>query len=181
MSNTIQAQVMALLEAYPDTVRKIAVYRYELEHMASVTPNEVIGSMNFTHSDGIGAVTGHISNKTAYIAMHYQEKAAALTEEATGDLAVRLWDMEQKLDRLHFYVSLMPPRQRKVLRLHYFAGKTRDNCSRFPPVHTIKTVSKASSCCAGCIKMPPRSKSRNYAPVTHLLRRKMLNSGAQRT
>ena len=126
MSNTIQAQVMALLEAYPDTVRKIAVYRYELEHMASVTPNEVIGSMNFTHSDGIGAVTGHISNKTAYIAMHYQEKAAALTEEATGDLAVRLWDMEQKLDRLHFYVSLMPPRQRKVLRLHYFAGKTRD-------------------------------------------------------
>lgn len=126
MSDSIQAQVMALLEAYPDTIRKIAVYRYELEHMASVTPDEVIGSMNFTHSDGIGTVTGHISNKTAYIAMHYQEKANELTEDATGKLAAALWDMEQERDRLHFYVSLLPPRQRKVLRLHYFAGKTRD-------------------------------------------------------
>ncbi len=126
MSDTIQARVMALLEGYPDTMRKIGVYRYELEYTASVTPDEVIGSMNFTHSDGIGTVTGHISNKTAYIAMHYHEKAEALTEEATGKLAARLWDMEQERDRLHFYVSLLPPRQRKVIRLHYFAGKSRD-------------------------------------------------------
>ena len=126
MSNTTQARVMALLETYPDNIRKIAVYRYELEHMASVTPDEVIGSMNFTHSDGIGTVTGHISNKTAYIALHYQEKAKALAEESTGKLASRLWDLEQELDRLHFYVSLLPPRQRKVIRLHYFGGKSRE-------------------------------------------------------
>lgn len=126
MSNTTQAQVMALLESYLDTIRKIAVYRYELEHLACVTPDEVIGSMNFTHNDGIGSVTGHISNKTAYIAMHYQEKANELTEDATGKLAAVLWDMEQERDRLHFYVSLLPPRQRKVIRLHYFAGKTRE-------------------------------------------------------
>lgn len=126
MSDNIEVSVLTLLEEYMNNVRKIAVYRYELEHMASVTPDEVIGSMNFTHSDGIGTVTGHISNKTAYIAMHYHEKTEALMEEATGKLAARLWDMEQARDRLHFYVSLMPPRQRKVLRLHYFAGKTRD-------------------------------------------------------
>lgn len=126
MSDVIQKQVLALLEEYPDTIRKIAIYRYELEHTAGVTPDEVISSMNFAHSDGTGTITGHISNKTAYIAMHYQEKAAALTEEATGNLSVRLWDMEQKLDRLHFYASLLPPRQRKVIRLHYFGGKSRE-------------------------------------------------------
>ena len=126
MNDVIQKQVLALLEEYPDTIRKIAIYRYELEHMANVTPDEVIGAMNFTHSDGIGMVTGHISNKTAYIALHYQEKAEALTEETTGKLAARLWDLEQELDRLHFYVSLLPPRQRKVIRLHYFGGKNRE-------------------------------------------------------
>lgn len=126
MRNTIETRILALLQDYTNKARKLAVYRYELEHTASISPDEVIGSMNFYHSDGIGTITGHISDKTAYIALHYQEKAEALTEEAARKLAARLWDLEQELDRLHFYVSLLPPRQRKVIRLHYFAGKTRE-------------------------------------------------------
>lgn len=126
MSNTNELRVLTLLEEYPSKVRRLAICRYEMEHTARVTPDEVIGSMNFAHGDGIGSTTGHISNKTAYIALHYQEKADALAAESTGKLAARLWDMEQELDRLHFYVSLLPPRQRKVIRLHYFGGKSRD-------------------------------------------------------
>ena len=82
--------------------------------------------MNFAHSDGVGVVTGHVSDKTAYIALHYQQETAAVNKGASGKLAAQLWDMEQERERLHFYVSLLEPRQKTAVRLYYMEGKSRE-------------------------------------------------------
>ena len=100
--------------------------RYALDHAARVSPEEMINAMNFAHSEGIGTVIGHVSDKTAYIALHYQQEIATINKESNGKLAAQLWDMEQKRERLHFYVSLLEPRQEMVIRLYYMEGKSRE-------------------------------------------------------
>ena len=119
------AMPLPLLENYRNDTQTIESLRYALDHAARISPEETISAMNFAHSDSIGNVTGHISDKTAYIALHYQQETATVNQESHGKLAAQLWDMEQTRERLHFYVSLLEPRQAEVIRLHYFDGKTR--------------------------------------------------------
>lgn len=82
--------------------------------------------MNFAHGDDGSSSTGHISDKTAYIMMRYQDEMKEANEELNGKVATQLWDLEQKQERLLFYVSLLEPNQEEVIRLHYFEGKSRD-------------------------------------------------------
>lgn len=125
MSDDNRAHILALLKNYRKDSNTIKVYRFELSTFAHVTGDEVIEAMNFASGDGVGGVNGHISDKTAYIAMHYSQKVDSLNSESSKSLAERLWRMEQERARLHFYVSLLEPKQEMVIRLHYFDGKTR--------------------------------------------------------
>ena len=74
----------------------------------------------------LSAPTGHISDKTAYIMMRYQDEVDEANEELNGKVAAQLWELEQRQDRLRFYVSLLEPKQEGVIKLHYFEGKSRD-------------------------------------------------------
>ena len=70
----VREQVMRILEEYPDIQRKIALLRYELEHPSLASADEMIESMAFAKHEGISQMKGHISNKTLYIALNYQEQ-----------------------------------------------------------------------------------------------------------
>lgn len=120
-----QTNPLSLLENYREDTQVIESLRYALNH-AHVSSEETINAMNFAHSEGIGTATGHISDKTAYIALHYQQETATVNEGASGKLAAQLWDMEQARERLHFYVSLLEPRQETAVRLYYMEGKSRE-------------------------------------------------------
>ena len=47
MNHNAKDQVLSLLQSYRATKRKIEQLRYELEHPARVTPDEMIEAMNF--------------------------------------------------------------------------------------------------------------------------------------
>ena len=75
MNHNAKDQVLSLLQSYRATKRKIEQLRYELEHPARVTPDEMIEAMNFAKGDGEGRPSGSVSNKTLYIAMNFQSAA----------------------------------------------------------------------------------------------------------
>lgn len=100
MSNLSKNYVMTLLQNYRATKRKIEQLRYELEHPAKVSPDEMIEAMNFQSAA--------------------DEANAALTH----DLVSRLVPLEQEINRLEHYVALLEPRQAEVIRLAYFEGHT---------------------------------------------------------
>lgn len=54
MSSNAKDRVLSLLQNYRVTKRKIEQLRYELEHPAKVSPDEVIEAMNFAKGDGEG-------------------------------------------------------------------------------------------------------------------------------
>ena len=123
----IRKKVLKILEDYPATKRKIALLRYELEHPQQITSDELIGALNFAHGDGsMPSAPGNISNKTMYIAMSYQEKAAVINSEILDNISTKLFDLEREIDRLHHYVMLLDKKHREIITLYYFDQFTRE-------------------------------------------------------
>ena len=131
MNNT---KVITLLQNYRATKRKIEQLRYELEHPARVTPDEMIEAMNFAKGDGEGRPSGSASNKTLYIAMNFQSAADEANAALTHDLVSRLVPLEQD-------VALLEPRQAEVIRLAYFEGHTWQQISAKTQI-TTRTLYK---------------------------------------
>lgn len=140
-STSKHANPIELLENYRSDTRKMAVLSYEIEHSPYVSPEEIISSMNFVHGDGLGVMTGYISDKTAQIALHYQDKANAINHEAVINLVAALEAMKDERERLHHYISLLDERQREVLRLQYMEGNHKEAIAKAIGV-AVRTVDK---------------------------------------
>lgn len=121
MNESIKAQVLKMLENYPMNIRRIGQLRYELEHPALVSPAEIMEAMTFAKGTGEGSrPVGYVSDKTLYIAMNYQETAASLNNESREEIISKLIPLEREVDRLEYYVRLLPEHQATLLRRHFF-------------------------------------------------------------
>lgn len=127
----MKARVISLLESYSKRERQIALLHYEMQHTAHVSPEEVIDTMSLGHGDGMGSNgKGHISDKTMYIALNYQERMDHMNAEAVNEIAQRLLELEAEQDRIRYYVSLLGKREAEVLRLFYFDGYSWEDTAK---------------------------------------------------
>lgn len=125
MSAETRAYVIGLLESYHKRMNQIALLHYELEYPANVSPDEMIGAMSLGHGDGSARSKGHISNKTLYIALNYQQQTDRVNSEARSEIVCRLIELEQEQERLAYYIALLKnDQQETVIRRFYFEGRT---------------------------------------------------------
>lgn len=122
MSDGTKAYVVDLLESYPKRMQEIALLHYELKHPARISTDEMIGAMSFSHGDGVVRSSGHVSNKTLYIALNYQDKTEKINADATEEIVKRLVSMEHEQERLAYYVSLLDQQQKTAINRFYFEG-----------------------------------------------------------
>ena len=130
MNTEMKNRVLELLDNYHKRARLIALLRYELAHPAQVTEKDLIGAMNFARQEGAGSPEGHISNKTLYIALNYQDRARQLNAETFQEISAQLMKLEQEQDRLNYYLSLLEPRQEQVLRKAYLEKVPQEQVAR---------------------------------------------------
>lgn len=127
MKMDTKERVILIFENYHERERQIALLHYEMQHTAYVSPEEVIDTMSLGHGDGMGGSSkGHISNKTMYIALNYQERMERMNAEAANEIAKRLLELEREQDRIRYYVSLLGKREAEVIRLTYFECVNQD-------------------------------------------------------
>lgn len=119
MNMEIRVHVLQLLEDYSERERKIALLRYELEHPTQISLDEMIDSMAFSTGDNTNMAKNHISNKTLYIALNYQQKAERINRETADEITAHLVELEQTQDRLKNYISLLDERQRDAIQYLY--------------------------------------------------------------
>ena len=119
MNMEIRVHVLRLLEDYPERERKIALLRYELEHPTHISLDEMIDSMAFSSGDSINMAKNHVSNKTLYIALNYQQRADHINREVADEIAAHLVELEQTQDRLKNYIALLDERQRDIIKYLY--------------------------------------------------------------
>ena len=104
---------ISLLETYSKREQQIDLLHYEMRHTARVSSGEIIDGMSLGHGDGMGGSKGHISNKTMYIALNYQEKMEHMNEESANEIAECLLKLETEQNRLRHYVSLWKSGRRR--------------------------------------------------------------------
>lgn len=119
MNTEIKNCVMDLLANYHNRKREIALLQYELTCPAKVTEDEMIAAMTYARPDEPGRPAGHISNKTLYIALNYQDRAEQINADNFAEIHARLTKLQQEQDRLDYYISLLEPRQRQILTRTY--------------------------------------------------------------
>ena len=111
------------MKSYKANKQKADALRYEYEHFEAVTPEDTISAMSFSHgSDGIRAPAGHTSDKTAYIALNYQNKTNQSNYRTKADILDEYIPVSQAVDRLEHHMSLLMPREAKILYLRYRDG-----------------------------------------------------------
>ena len=142
MKADMKTYVISLLESYRTRERQISLLHYEMKHSARVTPEEMIDGISLIHSTSIGnGGKGHISNKTMYIALNYQERVGHINAEAANEIAQRLLELEAEQNRIRHYVSLLEKREAEVIRLFYMEQMTMDTMEK--EMHlSVKTLRK---------------------------------------
>lgn len=140
MNTDMKRRVIGLLETYPDRKRKIDALRYELANPARITQTEQLEAMTYAHGDTEGRPgAGHISNKTLYIALNYQNKTEKLNASVVDEVAGQLYEAEQEQSRLEYYVSFLESRQADVIRRIYFEQEPQEAVAKALNI-SVRTV-----------------------------------------
>ncbi len=141
MNTDKKTDVIRLLRTYHDRERQMALLRYELEHPVRVTSDDMIESMTFAHGEHLGKSGGVDVDKTARIALEYQKRVDSTNAENVHVIAVKLDKLVQTQERLKFYVSLLNSRERDVIQLIYFEGRSAEEVAYELSV-AVRTVHK---------------------------------------
>ena len=131
MKNNVETKtyVVELLESYQKRSKQIELLHYELSHPTDISENEMIGALALAHDDGVGS-GGHISDKTLYIAMNYQQRTKNANQGTRAEIVSQLIELEDQQERLSYYVSLLKARHAELLRLLYFEGYSQEECAK---------------------------------------------------
>ncbi len=117
MSADMEKYVLDLLKTYHERDRKIAILHFKMEHPNKVSKTEQIEAMTFGRGDGMGHTKGRVSNKTLYIALNYEEQVERMNAESVNGVADELFELEQRQNKLEFFISLLEKRQADVIKL----------------------------------------------------------------
>ena len=131
MKNNVETKtyVVELLESYQKRSKQIELLHYELSHPTDISENEMIGALALAHGDGVGSGR-HISDKTLYIAMNYQQRTKNANQGTRAEIVSQLIELEDQQERLSYYVSLLKARHAELLRLLYFEGYSQEECAK---------------------------------------------------
>lgn len=117
--------VIELLRTYPKLQKKIRLLEYERLHPSKVSQDEVISELALGHPlTGVVGAAGHISNKTMQIALNFQDEADRLNYETVLEIDQELHVLQQRVEKIEFYVSQLEKKQAEVIRKYYFEEKT---------------------------------------------------------
>ena len=119
-----RAYIVDCLESWSTRNRKISVLRYELEHCAHVTPEEMIDAMNYSRGDDVDRAKIRTSNDPRYIAPSYREKVTKINDEMIAEISGQLSELEREQGRLDHYISLHNERGKIILKMYYLEGLT---------------------------------------------------------
>ena len=129
MTVDTKTYVVGLLESYQQRSKQLDLLHYELSHQTDISENEMISALALSHGEGGGGTVGHISDKTLYIALNYQEQIQKASGASKSEIADQLMELENIQRRLVYYVSLLDKRQAELLELLYFEGYSQEECA----------------------------------------------------
>lgn len=125
MNDSTKNPTIRLLNSYTEINQKIALLKFELQHLPRILQQDIIDEINFQKPNEFNV--GHESSfadKTMYTATTYKEKLALRQRQTAAEIVVRLLPLEDVIARLEQYVSLLPEKEQQIVISFYFQNKT---------------------------------------------------------
>lgn len=131
---TPREYVIQQLQDHNKICKEISVLEFELKALLPIDSNDLIESMTFMHLAAETVQSSSISDKTASIALNYQQIGQTQVHEAVQQIFVQLNQSKLQVERLELYLSTLAPEISDILRQHYFDELTWEeianrNCS----------------------------------------------------
>lgn len=124
MSESRKEQIISLLRRYKTYKERIALLRYEMQHPARISQNEMIDALALSHGEGGTVSLGHISDKTYYAAKKFEAETERANTEVIREIADRLVELEDIVNRVDYYMMFLKEQERQVIESCFFNGQS---------------------------------------------------------
>ena len=115
----IRDYILYVLEHYNQMRAEMDTLRFELRNLDRMKDSEIIEAMTFSIPQAERVDTSERTDKTAGIALAYEERRDRMQAEAVRELAGRLSQLTLEIERLDFYMGQLPPFEASILKEHY--------------------------------------------------------------
>jgi hypothetical protein len=131
-------KLVELLINFRSNERKVKVLQFELANRPQLSGTELIEAMSLSVPEGLGGLTGHISDKTMRIALQYDDRAHDMNIEAKEAILQELVPLQAQQNKLKYYISLLG-HDGSVLVGYYLEGKSWNQMEQETEV-TVRTL-----------------------------------------
>ena len=119
--------ILIMLKAYRNNARIIQQLEYELTQIEKqLTDEDTIYGLALSAPDGDSVSSGHISDRTAAIALRYHDDAVFQRAQLRDGLLKAMSTRKAEKDRTDFYVSLLEDDLKVVITKLYMEGQQAD-------------------------------------------------------
>ena len=114
-----------ILASYPSLKRKLLQLQFEIENIDQlITEADILDSMAFSQMNGERTTGGQLSDKTGSMALSYSENLDSMRLKTKAELEAELAKTALLLERIEYYIQILPPKSSDVLRLLFLENKT---------------------------------------------------------
>lgn len=115
-----------IVKGYPELVQKRDCLAYQLAHFRGFTADEIIESMYTPRQDGERVQTSNLSDKTAQIALDYQERRERINREWYEQMEKELQMVSDEVTFFEAAVHALPIKIRGAVSALFIGQNTWD-------------------------------------------------------
>ena len=122
----MKGYVEKIIEEYPQMVREREQIKKQLESCEFLSAEELIETMSFSHPEGERVQTSNISDKTARVAMEYQERLEKINNDLIVPMKKRYDVLDEEITFFEESVRKLPDNMAEVMSALLLEGVTWD-------------------------------------------------------
>jgi hypothetical protein len=123
----LKGYVEKIINEYPQMVRERERLKKQLESCEFLSAEELIDAMSFSHPEGEHVQSSNISDKTAKVAMEYQERLEKINNELIEPMQKRYDILDEEITFFEESVRGLPENMADVMAALFLEGVTWDN------------------------------------------------------
>lgn len=142
----MKGYVEKIINEYPKMLKEKEHLGKQIESLEFVSAEEIINAMSFSHEDGERVQTSGTSDKTAKIAMGYQDKLERINDELLKPMQKKYIALDKEITFLESSIRCLPDNLSEVMIGLVLEGHTWEEVSNemFVSVTKLQKLRKAA-------------------------------------
>lgn len=145
----MKGYVEKIINEYPQMVRERERLKKQIESCEFLSADELISAMSFSHPEGERVQSSNISDKTAKVAMEYQERLDKINNDLIWPMQKRYNILDEEIQFFEESVRGLPDNMVDIIIDLFLGGFTWDDVEGKYYINrrTLSEYRKSAICC----------------------------------